>query len=526
MDNTTDRTLEDLHKDVFQDYLPVIITLIFLAVIGVVGNAVTIKYYMSKDTRKPVIWLILSLAKTDFCVCLLLFAAAAELSVNILFRSAILCKIIYFLDYAIIYTSIMILALVSVDRYRKICKPFGTQVSLKFSKCAVLAQVITAFLISSRAWVTYDVVEITFVNVSRQTVVGYQCETTDAEYFAFAVGFFHYFDTVTVGAIFVVFVIAYSLILRALVIHREKVKGNGDATQRAGVETKADKEDKSEDELSIQTECRSNDNITKENRSGKEKAAENVEGNLQTPESLTTGSEMPDYRLEYANTRTAVATEYTGESSVVSASFDTFNTALSVDEFGKCHLDLTNGKVGDTLDKAVRDPDVIDVAMIHAVDGTENSKINEAEKEEHRPSSSLKTNDGNINETDNRGKGQSATNHPCSHDQTNENSNNVKPSSNARRAIRIKKYEIRTTVMMLFVSVGFLLSFTPYFIASIGIMYSSSIENDTPKAVMKASTHMMQKCAFLNSVINPFVYYIFNNDFRTFVRSMYSRKCF
>lgn len=111
----------------------------------------------------------------------------------------------------------------------------------------------------------------------------------------------------------------------------------------------------------------------------------------------------------------------------------------------------------------------------------------------------------------------------CSNKNANEIRKRAKKTDSNKtksRGLNAKTSEIQITMAMLTVSVLLLLSFTPYFISSIYIQYMLTNESALNPAAL-----FMIRCAFINSVLNCFVYYIFSQAYRVYVKNLFCKFC-
>lgn len=217
----TKPALEEARIQKLVDHLPLIIILFIIAIIGVIGNILTIIFYGFKTKKSSTTVLITYLAIFDLIMCFLIFTTITDLFVNITFTNSILCKIMYFCDHWIAVTSVYVLCIISVDRYRRMCKPLARQFSTRFA----LGATITVCFISM-AWSTHDFVTISPVTINISTsnekipvVTGYYCTNTDEPNLKTVVTVFHILDAVSIFLVLVVFIYTYGNIWYTLRKH-------------------------------------------------------------------------------------------------------------------------------------------------------------------------------------------------------------------------------------------------------------------------------------------------------------------
>ncbi|WAR16369.1 5HTR-like protein [Mya arenaria] len=179
----------------------------------------TYSYFLQlKDKASSTVVFIRYLAILDLIVCSFLIAGTtADLCTIIDFRSNIGCKFMYFFDHWIVVGFVFILWVISIDRYRKICVPFGKQLTKRITE-----------------------VNITSEDENHPQVVGYYCTNSDDKDLAVVTAFFHVVDLVTIVGVFLTFVYTYGRIWLTLrkhkkkteVLHALKVKSNALNQQR------------------------------------------------------------------------------------------------------------------------------------------------------------------------------------------------------------------------------------------------------------------------------------------------------
>ncbi|XP_060066829.1 cholecystokinin receptor type A-like [Ylistrum balloti] len=153
-------SLSDVEFDLFiQNDVPVVIYLAVLCVIGVVGNAHAVTVYSCRykpsNHRTFVLWL----ASVDLTASLLCMPFESfDIRYNLTFSIVPLCKLFKALNYFVSTCSGFLLGVIAVERYRKICVPLGTQLTLRAAQCACLVATLVAMGLSIISGVVYGVV--------------------------------------------------------------------------------------------------------------------------------------------------------------------------------------------------------------------------------------------------------------------------------------------------------------------------------------------------------------------------------
>ncbi|XP_045213813.2 octopamine receptor-like [Mercenaria mercenaria] len=209
-----DDILERTRYDIFRHLLPVIICMILFGVAGIVGNILTFIFYTYKSKRSSTVMLIACLAIVDLVVCVLFIPNIIEMWVNVKYTSSFMCKFAHFVGLWTVASSALILWVVAIDRHRKICSPFGKQMTLVTTKYAVIAIIVFGFALSVRNFANYDSVE---VNVKENdlniTIQGHYCTTTDDDKYTVSVAVFTIIDFLLVLMICLTLAVAYSHII-------------------------------------------------------------------------------------------------------------------------------------------------------------------------------------------------------------------------------------------------------------------------------------------------------------------------
>ncbi|KAH3829963.1 hypothetical protein DPMN_103196 [Dreissena polymorpha] len=152
--------LQRIHDYLVTSYLPLMIWLGITCVIGVLGNIETIVFYgwntKASSTKIFITWL----AASDLLVCAMMIDQIVELNINVHFSNRHHCKIRYFIEYAGIYSSGILLTIISVDRFRKVCRFSKKQFSIKSTQCASSITVCLCVLFNLRLLFLIDVVDV------------------------------------------------------------------------------------------------------------------------------------------------------------------------------------------------------------------------------------------------------------------------------------------------------------------------------------------------------------------------------
>ncbi|XP_060078876.1 alpha-2A adrenergic receptor-like [Ylistrum balloti] len=143
-------------------------------VFGVFGNVLIIYIYkvcLSIKTDDRIF--ILALAAVDIVVCVT--GPAFSLTRNILpvaFYGDITCKILWFITKAMNAVSVELVLVIGVDRYLKICRPFGVQMNSRAKLVILALSIIICFIGHAPIFLFYG--QITVINIPRN-ISGSRC---------------------------------------------------------------------------------------------------------------------------------------------------------------------------------------------------------------------------------------------------------------------------------------------------------------------------------------------------------------
>lgn len=165
---------EELSLETFKILLPVVVIISILLIFGVFGNVLACIFYGFKMKPGPSQCFIFSLTVFDLMVCCISMPMEIiDIRYFDSFPDEIICKTLRFVNYFASIASGAVLIAIAVDRYRKICKPFGKQLTIKHTRiCICLLAVLSVFL----SWPSLFVYTVTEVKASDGSV-GYDCTT-------------------------------------------------------------------------------------------------------------------------------------------------------------------------------------------------------------------------------------------------------------------------------------------------------------------------------------------------------------
>ena len=180
-DNDEAELLADYQAKKIVEFIPAMVFVAVFTTAGLIGNAFTFIYYGFKVKRTASTLFISSLALIDLVTCVLLFDHIIGLCYLVTFTSLIGCRIYTFVNYWFIYSSMFMLVVISIDRYRKLCKPFKSQFTLLSAKIAIAIAIICSLAIAIKGDFIVDIQHVDITNTNNQTFKGYFCLYTTEE---------------------------------------------------------------------------------------------------------------------------------------------------------------------------------------------------------------------------------------------------------------------------------------------------------------------------------------------------------
>ncbi|XP_052251181.1 D(2) dopamine receptor A-like [Dreissena polymorpha] len=161
-------------------YLPTLVILVILMMIGLLGNACVVVVYKLKFKRSSARVYIISLALADMSVCLVgLPYHIIDLTYPFNYQSFVTCKILSFLISSCTLSSILILLVVGLDRYLKVCRPLKKQiVDFGDRKACVIAAIIAMIFSLPYAFIYGN--SSVQMSVNGYNITGSECFIDDA----------------------------------------------------------------------------------------------------------------------------------------------------------------------------------------------------------------------------------------------------------------------------------------------------------------------------------------------------------
>lgn len=207
-------SVEQIQQRISADILPVIITLGTFGIAGIFGNTFAIVYF-AKHNRSSTMTFMLNLACADLVVCLLTISKCFELSRIVSNDKSVACRVTHFLAYWAINCSGFFLAVIAVDRFRKVCQPYRRQLTAVPTRIISSVVILLTCLIAVKNFVMTDIATVKLATTEISTnATGRYCTTVKRSKKLIAV--FSTLDAVLVSLVWIVMIVCYSKIIQRL----------------------------------------------------------------------------------------------------------------------------------------------------------------------------------------------------------------------------------------------------------------------------------------------------------------------
>ncbi|CAG2229605.1 unnamed protein product [Mytilus edulis] len=179
MNNSTGLTVNDLDRvndEMAVILQPVIAIVCVYMIIGLLGNPLVIYYYGCSVKPSPSYYFIVAVAVFDLIICCICIPLEIiDMMFSYKFPSAIGCKMFRFVNYFSSMGTGFVLVVIAIDRYRKVCQPFKTQITMKMAKTIIFIGCFASACISWPIFVFYDIHAVSITSVPG--LIGYDCTT-------------------------------------------------------------------------------------------------------------------------------------------------------------------------------------------------------------------------------------------------------------------------------------------------------------------------------------------------------------
>lgn len=207
-------TVEELNADLFPLHIPALVFVSLCIITGFVGNLMVLLVYKTKFRRSNHRYFILFLAALDFLACVTgMPFLVASLSLPYLMTSSALCKSMRYFHYLVNNSSGLLLLVISVERFRKICHPLKTQLNVRQTLRLCYGTIFFSAVIAIPAALLYGA---STIHTGVGNITGYQCYVDDTLETPILFEIYQGVLMIETISCIVVFIFLYAFIIRKL----------------------------------------------------------------------------------------------------------------------------------------------------------------------------------------------------------------------------------------------------------------------------------------------------------------------
>lgn len=166
------KSVEQLNSEEVERLIPLLLYLGIIACTGIPGNTVVFLVYRNSWRRCISRFFIWWLAVIDITSCFVLFLEIVNVVNQFTYTNAWLCKLTIFFTIWPVITSGLGLGLISIDRYRRVCRPLQKQITHKMARLMCFVTVIIALLFSWPSLILFGIYE---TNIEMYNVTSKGC---------------------------------------------------------------------------------------------------------------------------------------------------------------------------------------------------------------------------------------------------------------------------------------------------------------------------------------------------------------
>ena len=162
---SSDENIHDLNREIIMWKLPALIYMAILIIIGLPGNLSVFVVFLRQHKHSTYRTFVLALAFIDIVACSVCMPFdIIETTLHYIFYVSEICKIFRGFAGTVYLTSGFIIIGLSVDRYRHVCHPFKTQMSVKISRIICVSSIIVALVFSLPSFFLYGIRQVNLKN--------------------------------------------------------------------------------------------------------------------------------------------------------------------------------------------------------------------------------------------------------------------------------------------------------------------------------------------------------------------------
>ncbi|KAL3890013.1 hypothetical protein ACJMK2_002318 [Sinanodonta woodiana] len=511
-------SLDELNDEEIYRLVPLLIYLLLISIIGIGGNGLVCYIYKTKYRLSNSQSFILCLSAIDLFACFIVvplefFTILRQFH----FEAVWACKMSRFSNTLVTMSSSFLLLAIAVDRYRKVCKSFGWQISSNAARALCVASILAGLAVSWPALILYG--KKSFI-VQEFNITATECSTNDA----ISVTMFPFLNNLVFSLMFLTGIVAMSLLYcfigRVICQHAKKPREYLNLSVPMLSSTVVD---------SISDDLRKQNDNNYQKRTRRRKSSMSLKGELSwagRPESSRKDdNSVTKDDLSYntvdnvsLSTRNAINTpgvqkEHKSEVSVSDDSgIKADQQSPDIDTVGKCIFQKSSNENVDAKENAARTEDDLN--------NEKDVSVTETEDNDHSTGPSKyqfsKIHSPSIGEKINR-----ITRHVSS-------ALSVITSRSSRehpfeRTQYLKEARARRTAFLMFaITLTFILSYLPHLL----LMLMRSLDDafvDNMSNSERVVYKFFLRSYFLNCALNPFVYGACDSRFRSSCKDLFKK---
>ncbi|XP_061183163.1 cholecystokinin receptor type A-like [Saccostrea echinata] len=487
--NNFSEVVNRLNDEAVETLIPAVVFIVILMIIGIIGNPAIVYFYGFKLRPTPSYMFIVALAVFDFVGCAVSMPLElVDLIRFYTFESAVTCKLLRFVNYLMAISSGSILIAIAVDRYRKICKPFESQITIKMAKIIIPCILFGSVCVSWPSFVFYTVVQVNLTEVAG--AVGQDCTTRRDDSYKLYITLYN-------GILFLVFIIAitslivlYCLVgkqifnLRSFRFYAQRKRTRSSTRPQSGT-TQYTEETGGFGSFrdSDSSEIAKFDEVTLPPSRGSSRPT------TATAIAFTTGKVAPSPEdFERSESRLSNGS---GQASAGNLRISrSLHNALKSDKVSvppRSNSALSE-RTGIHSTNNIRNGSARTSNLLRQIQVRESSRVSFVEEGDQSIASTVETRDANGNA-------------------------DIDQKKTSAQNINTKKY----TIIMLSITVAFIVSFLPYLALMTWRTLSKEYEPNLFSKSELVAFQIFIRSFLINSAVNPLIYGFLNTEFRNFV---------
>ena len=174
-----DSLVHNMNADKVRLFIPVVVFVSLMMVLGLLGNAFVCYFYTFKEKKSTNTFFIVVLSVYDLLTCFITMPTdIATLVLYYTFVDNVACKTLRFVNYVLIIASILTLVVIATDRYKRICCFARPQMGIPHAHRVSVIVIVLALLMALPSLFIYGSNRVPVVNNLSLDIYGHKCTTT------------------------------------------------------------------------------------------------------------------------------------------------------------------------------------------------------------------------------------------------------------------------------------------------------------------------------------------------------------